>query len=283
VVGTTTTTLTADSIGSEYFVAPDTDPNGWVYYGGTAELRRLPKAGGAVQDVELAAGLTTAHLGYAMLVAGQEIYVVDDSATTTAGRLHRISTDGGSSWTVEDYATFPQLPADDFRGVAYHDSAIYLVTFNASGGQQIWTVPASGVAPQIATLLGTVAGEGNCGGIAVDDLYIYLACGTGERLVRLPLMSAPTLTSELITSAFDMSNVAGALHKDDIDADGIADVLYLHTHIADNWYVCNPASTSPTGNLLLSIPGLNYGMGFDPVGKALYVYHPSGDDVIRIE
>ncbi|MEM9074209.1 MAG: MXAN_6577-like cysteine-rich protein, partial [Myxococcota bacterium] len=68
------------------YVAVDDDPDGFVYVGGTSQLYRIPKTGGAFEDVALAAGLTTDELGYDMIVDGDDIYTVD-----TENAVYRIS------------------------------------------------------------------------------------------------------------------------------------------------------------------------------------------------
>src|SRR5690606_574742 len=95
-------------------------PAGHVYVGGTDYLYRMPKVGGPATDVEALAGLSTSQLGYAMVIAGSELFLLESKLSGTTGHVWRISTDNGSTWNVVDYATFPQQPEDWIRaGVAY--------------------------------------------------------------------------------------------------------------------------------------------------------------------
>jgi hypothetical protein len=85
-------------------MATDTDPNGWIYVGGTTALYRVPKGGGPSEAVHTVAGLTGDQLGYAMLVNGSDIFTVESQTTGMTEHLWRISTDGGATWNAEDYA-----------------------------------------------------------------------------------------------------------------------------------------------------------------------------------
>src|SRR5690606_31450507 len=125
-VGATITRVPLEAIGSmfsEYYVATDDDPNGYLYLRSDSQLLRKPKAGGMFENVAAAAGLGTNHLGYAMLIDGPKIYTVDNKTTTGgAQRLWRITSNGGATWELTDVATFGTSasddPEDDFRGIA---------------------------------------------------------------------------------------------------------------------------------------------------------------------
>lgn len=284
VVGTTETRITtATGSLSEYYVVADDDPNGWVYVGGTSSLKRVPKAGGAVEDVYALASLGTTNVGYDMLVVGDNIFTLD-STTTTVGRLYRISSNGGTSWNVQDFASFATAPADDFRGMTHYDGRIYLVTQEGSSGvgTQIWSVDANpATVPTAATLEGTIPGELYCTGIAADDNYFYLTCATGDRVVRV---SRTTFMSELIADPIYLTSTSTQIYADDLDADGTADVLYFHGYHEYAWYICDPAGT-PFVDELANFGGStsNYGMGFDPVAKTLWFFDDDTNELVRFD
>jgi hypothetical protein len=281
----TTLTQFPSGIGSftEYYVGVDTDPNGWVYVGGTSALHRLPKGGGPL-EIETVPGLGTTNLGYDMLIVGNDVFTIESKTSGTTGHLWRISTDGGTTWNVQDFATFPSVPEDDFRAAAHHDGRIYLATHEATLGvaTEIWSVDLNAPPPVMAVLEGTVDGERNCVGIAVDDLYYYLACGTDNRLVRVDRI---TFAVELMTDAWSISTLAASLRSNDANSDGIADQLYLQSNDRRAFYVCDPAGVAYTD--LLTTYGTstttNYGMDFDPLGNVLWTYHDSLESFVSIE
>src|SRR5690606_31976810 len=98
IVGSTMSRVSTDLPSfTEYYMAADENPSGYVYIGGTLDLRRLPKSGGTSEDVETLAGLTSSQVGYDVVVAGNEIFTIDDS-DGSSGRVFRISRDGGATW-----------------------------------------------------------------------------------------------------------------------------------------------------------------------------------------
>src|SRR5690606_23418421 len=83
---------------TEYFVAADTSPNGYVYVGGTSNLYRMPKAGGTVEDVEAAASLPISHLGSALLVVRDAFDTRESTTTAVPSRpTRRLTTSGGTA------------------------------------------------------------------------------------------------------------------------------------------------------------------------------------------
>ncbi len=289
VVGTTTARVTTGVASfTEIYVAADESPTGYVYFGGTSALWRIPKAGGTVEDADVLAGITSTHLGNAMLIDGSNIYVVNDSSTGTTGKLWRISTDGGASWMVQDYATFPTAPADDFRGITAHGGRIYLVTEEGTSGvTEIWSVDAAAATlPATATLEITVPGEAYCTGIARDDASFYLACeGSGrDRLVRVPAAGGAAF---LITDAFPMGLTANHVVGDDLDADGVFDVLYVQLGEEQVLFVCSPAGATPFVGVLADFSGgvsttTNYGLGFDRTANVLWSIDDDNRDLVSI-
>ncbi|MEC7519308.1 MAG: MXAN_6577-like cysteine-rich protein [Myxococcota bacterium] len=285
-VGTTETRIPT-GLGSftEYWVVADDIPTGWIYFGGTGDFYRVPKAGGPVEDVEALAGLTTSQLGYEAVIVGAEIYAIESTTTGTMGHVWRISTDGGLTWLVEDYATFPMAPNDDFRGATAIPSLgrIFLVTDESSTatGTEIWSVPIGMSAPQTATLELTVPGVANCTGIARDNTYYYLACGTGERLGRVPVGGG---AFEDITTMFDMSSTTNDVYGEDLDMDGTFDVLYVQSWYEEIYYVCDPATATPFADLMVDVGGSssNYGMGFDG-DSSLYLVDDDNREIIVVQ
>lgn len=269
---------------SEYFVSADNDPNGWVYAGGTGNLYRMSKDGVTVQDVEALAGLTSTELGYAMLVDGQNLYTVNESTTGTTGRVFRISSDGGATWLVEDAAGFSPAPADDFRAIDAYGGLVYLMTQEGSSTvpTEIWQFDPGSGTPAVATMIASISGYYNCGGLEVDMNYFYLACGSSEVILRV---DRSTNTVEELTIAYDLSNVAGSLHGADTDADGLIDYLYAQSYYEEGYFVCGLGASNFSDVLFQFGTGAsgNYGMGFDSVSNQLWMIDDGNRDFIRVD
>lgn len=287
-VGTTTTRLASGIPGSftESYVAADTAPNGYVYVGGSSNLYRAPKAGGAFEDVEIEAGLTFSQLGLGMAIVGNKIFVTDTISTTTAPYMWRLSTSGGITWNPLGYGQFPTTPNDGVSAIFHHGGRLYSVTDEITTGvdTQIWSVGASAVLlPTEAVLEGTVVGEEDCDGISGDDTYFYLACANNDRLVRV---NRTTFQSELITDAIDLSLTNNAVHAHDFDGDGSADALYVQTDEERVQYVCGPAGTAPFWRDVLVEFGTDtasYGLGFDPVANVLWAFDDDTQEFVSIQ
>jgi hypothetical protein len=284
-VGTTTARLTTGIPSlTEQYVAVDEDPAGYVYVGGTTQLYRTPKAGGSTIDVGLAVPLTSANLGYDMLVDGSDVLTLDSNTTATTNQLFRISRDGGTSWAIENYLTLPQAPNDDFRAVTEYGGRMYLTTDETTAGTQIWSVPAaSSVLPQAAVLETTLANEDNCSGLALDDTYYYLACGGLDRLLRV---DRTTLAVELLTDVIDLNTTKNSLHAHDFDGDGAADALYVHSYHEEVYYVCEPTGAAPYWvDVLVSFGSgtSNYGLGFDRTAGTLWMFDDDTREFVSIE
>ncbi len=284
VVGSTESRLpTGLSSFSEYFLRPDEDVNGWLYFGGAYDLHRIPKAGGTVENVETLAGLSTSHMGYDLLVTGSQIFSLDTNGGAT-GRLWRISIDNGVSWFVEDFAAFSTVtPADEFRSMAAYNGSIYMITQEVTAGvdTEIWSVSATpGVVPDEAVLEVTFP-ELYCTGLDMDDFHYYVACATLERLLRV---DRTTGAVGLLSNSFDLSGTLNTVIMDDIGGDGIADVLYLQVGTEAAYYTCDPAGM-PYTDILMDWGGStsNFGLGFDPVAGMLWAYDDDVQELVQIQ
>ncbi len=284
----TTTARIATGTGSftEYYVAADTDPSGYVYVGGLSDLFRIPKAGGAFEDVVAAAGITSTELGYNMAIAGSSIFTMDSTTSTTSSFLWRLSTSNGVTWNPLGYAAWPTGPGDSAKGIFVDGGRMYILIdeISANTPTAIWSVSSSAVVlPEDAVLEGSVAGEGDCDAISGDADYFYLTCSDGDRIVRV---DRATFVSELITDAIDLSTSRNAVHAHDTDADGTADVLYVQADAERVHYVCSPAGVAPFWADLLVEFGTgtsNHGLGFDPVNKKLWAYDDDTQELVSIE
>jgi hypothetical protein len=273
---------------TESYVAVDASPTGWVYFGGNTLLYRIPKAGGTVEDVSVAAGVGSTQLGQDMLIVGNEIYTLDDRTSGIAGWLWRISTDGGATFIPagEDYASFATPPGDDFRGIAAHGGTIFMITTETTttAMTEIWSVPAgSPTAPVAATLLGTIPNLG-CSGLAADSTYLYSACSTADEIVRI---DRATLAVTSIPVGRTVSATHNSLHLDDTNGDGVGDVLYFNLGEENALYVCGAGTASP---FLSPVPlsdwggaTSNHGLGFDPAANALWGYDDDTRELLRIQ
>jgi hypothetical protein len=285
-----TTTRVATGLGTftESYVAADTSPTGYVYVGGTSNLYRLPKAGGPVENVVEAAGITTTPLGSTMAIVGGKIFTVDTTTSTTTPFLWRLSISGGVTWSPLGYGQWPSTPGDIVRGVFHDDGRLYLVTDETTTGvaTQIWSINTSAVLlPAEPRLEGTVPGAEDCDSIAGDDTYFYLTCATGDRLLRV---HRTTFASELVTDTIDLSLTNNQVHAHDLDDDGHADVLYVVSDEERVHYVCDPDGAAPFWRDVLVEYGsgtasANYGLGFDPVGRALWAFDDDTLEFVKIQ
>lgn len=272
---------------TEYYVATDTNPNGYVYFGGTSDLWRMPKAGGTAQNVYTAAGLSSSNLGYDMLVDGDQVFTLESNTSTsaTSGLLWRITKDAGATWLPEDYMQLPQAANDDMRGITKYKGRYYMTTDEITDGTQIWSLPASATAvPQTAVLEATVP-TGYCNGIALDDKYYYLACTDDDEILRVDRM---TQAETVLTTAYPVNITKVALHADDFDDDGIADALYYSDYSEQVAYICKPGVTGPYYTDVLATFGSatttsNYGLAFDPVNGVLWMYDDDSKELIKIQ
>jgi len=287
-VGTTTARVPTGvtTTFSEYYVAADQNPTGFVYVGGTSVLYRLPKAGGTVQDVAAAASLTsTTHLGYEMVIDGNDIYVLNDTTTGTTGKLWRISTNGGTTWTVQDYATFPTAPGDDLRGATVYGGRIYMVTDESSSANtEVWSVPTGATTLPVTATLELSFGLGGlsyCDGIARDTTYYYFACYTSDQIVRVPIGGG---TYELITDMHPTSITKATLSGVDTTSDGVYDILYMQSGYEAIYYVCGPASGTPFSSVLVDFGGAssNFGLGLDRVANTLWAFDDDTREFVSV-
>lgn len=286
VVGTTLArvTTTAPTTLTEYYMAADSSPTGFIYFGGVSQLFRVPKAGGSLEDVEALAGIGAAQLGYDMLIDGTDIYVLNSATSSTTGHLWRISDDGGATWIAggEDYASFAVTPNDDFRGVASDGTTIFLITEDFTE-TQIWSVPA-GIAtvPNAATLVTTIPND-DCTGLAVDSTYLYLACagGTPDQLIRV---HRTTFAIDLLNDTVALSGTHNSLHVDDNDSDGVADVIYMQVDDEAIYYTCGLSGAPFTAALVTWGTGTtNYGLGFeDGATPVLWSYDDDTEELINV-
>lgn len=274
---------------TEWYVAADESPTGFVYFGGLngtgagTQLYQMRKSGGPLVNVYTAAGLTADNAGYGMFIDGPEIFLIDSDSSNTTGQVFRISTTGGASWAVQDYAAFPVVPGDDLRGGTVYGGRIYVVTDESTdtAATEIWSMEARATTlPVVPRLERTFEGN-DCQGVARDASYFYVACGTGDRIVRVPVGTGP---AELVTDYFDLNLNANALHGEDLNADGTFDVLYVGRGATDVGYVCNPG-TSPYADTLVSFGtrAANYGLGFDRTAGVLWTLDDTTFDLISIQ
>jgi hypothetical protein len=267
---------------SEYFMAADASPTGWVYVGGSSDMWRVPKAGGVGESIELLGGFTTTRLGYDMALAGSDIFTVETTTIPSANALFRVSRDGGTTWVAgaEDYATFSPTPNDDFRGSAGYGGNLYLITqeITTTSNTEIWSVPlGASTVPVTGTRLGTIPFL-DCTGLAADSTYLYTACENFDEIVRI---DRATMATTVIANTINLSTTRSALAADDLDSDGVADVIYFNTGGHEAFFVCGWTATSMGFAARLASWGVtatsNFGLAFDESTNTLYGW----DDVTR--
>ncbi|MBK8995100.1 MAG: Ig-like domain-containing protein [Myxococcales bacterium] len=282
-IGKTVTKLptgTASSYPSVYYVVPDQNPTGNVYFGGSTELWRVPKTGGTGVEVTTAAGLSSSHLGYDMVVSGNDLFTIESKSSGTTGFVWRISKDAGASFGLTDFATFPAAPADTMDSANLYKGRIYMVTTDSV---EIWSVDALAASPPTtAKLEASVPSEGSCYGIAVDDKFFYLTCGDDDRLVRV---DRTTSAVTLLTNSLDISTTQNYLHAKDTTGDGTADFLYFKAGDDIVYFTCNPAGATPYSDVLASYgTGYgSYGLGLDAAANKLYAWDDSTYELVVIQ
>ena len=287
-VGTNLTALTTGlGTTTEYYVATDDAPDGYVYVGGATVLYRLPKSGGFLnlESIHSQPGVVSGNLGYDMIVVGDQVFTLNSKTTGTDGHLYRISSNGGATWNAQDAAIFPSVPQDKLRGITHRDGRLYMPTHEATAGvpTEIWSVDITGALPTAAILEAVIPDERHCAGIAMDDVNYYLACGTGDRVLRV---NRTTQAVDLLTDAWPISTITASLKASDVDDDGIADHLYLQSNNRQIHYVCDPAGPLPYSDLLVSFGAsstVNYGLDYDPVANVLWSHHDVTKDFVRVE
>jgi hypothetical protein len=286
-VGTSVTRLeTGIPSFTENYVAADAAANGWVYVGGSTDLYRIRKAGGALEDVTVEAGISSTPLGSAMAIVGGKIFTLDTVTATTSPFLWRLSTSGGVTWNALGYGEFPVAAGASARGIAHHGGRLYLVTDETTVGAatEIWSVNASAILlPDAAVLEGTITGEGDCDGIAVDDHYFYLACADVDHVVRV---DRTTFAVEVLTDAVPLNLTKNEVHADDFDGDGAADALYVQSDEERVHYVCAPAGVGPFWRDILVDLGTgtgNFGLGFDAAAGVLWTYDDDTGELVSIQ
>lgn len=289
-IGTTATRI-ATGIPSftEYFVAADTNPNGYVYVGGTTDLYRVPKAGGGAENVVLESGISSTPLGYSMAVVGNKIFTLDTTTSSTSAFLWRLSISGGATWNPLGYGRYPQTAGASAYAMFHYKGRLYIATNETTTGAatEIWSVSDSAlVLPVVAQLEGTFTGEKGCDSITGDDHYFYLTCDdSNNHIIRV---DRTTFQPELITDAIDLSTTKNELYAHDFDGDGTADALYVKSDDEVVQYVCGPAGAPPFWrDILVDFGGTgttsNYGLGFDPVAKMLWAYDDDTQELISIQ
>jgi len=285
-VGSTVSKLTTGlTYTSTYYVAPDANPSGWIYFGGSTELYRIKKSGGTAESVDTAANLSSSNMGYDMVINGNDIFTIESQSSGTTGYVWRISTNAGQSWQLTDFATFATTPLDTFDTATFYKGKIYMLTNEGSySGEntEIWSVDATATSlPAPASLEVSIPGESYCMGIAVDDKSYYLTCGTDDRLIRV---DRATKAVTLVTDAWDLSTTQNYMHGKDTNNDGVYDYLYFKAGDDEVYFVCNP-STTPYSDVLASYgTGYgNYGLGFDAAANKLYAFDDSNSEVVVIQ
>ncbi|MEO1337192.1 MAG: hypothetical protein AAFV29_16235, partial [Myxococcota bacterium] len=143
--------------------------------------------------------------------------------------------------------------------------------------------------PVVPTLLGTIATLASCSGLALDRQFFYTACDSfsvsPDALVRI---ERTTLTPTLIIDdapSLDISSTYNAVEQQDLDDDGVADVLWVHG-FNDKAYVCSPATaTSETVffNAFGEGADSEAGLALDAAAGALYLYDENPDALFRFE
>jgi hypothetical protein len=281
-VGGSVTKVSAPS-GTWYYLAADQLANGYVYLGNTSSMYRVTK-GTWIQ--QLANGVASSWLGYNMFMNGNEPFTNEYTLSSTTGYVYKLIP--GTTWSAQDFVTFPQTPGDYIKSGVVYKGKIYLMTTESAttSNHEIWSANAApSTFPNNATQEGTFTGEGYCNGLAVDDKYFYTACGTGGRLIRI---DRTTKAVSLVTNAFLLgtSSYPNAVHAHDTNNDGTADFLYYRGYKPEIYFVCSPAGSTPYADILATTSSSTssaYGLAFDAANKTLYATDPGAGQLAIVK
>ncbi len=276
--GPTSISIPSDLGGSAHGIAVDTSTTGWVYILETTGLFRFTKDGMMSEDLEALPALASLEFGYDIEFSGDDLYVLDDSSSSTSNRVQRISTDGGQTFLYTDMVSFPTNP-DDLRGIAVDGTTVYVITQSTSN-TELLSADISGALPATAVLEATLSSLSGCAGLDYDDDYFYTGCTGPDRVVRI---DRTTLTPEDLTTSIDASTTYNAPVVQDDDGDGKADVLWFGG-FDEMVYICSPGDTLPvfTGEFGAG-EDADYGAARDAVNNVLWRYDESPETLFRYE
>lgn len=293
--GTDSTTVnTSASIDSTaYGIEADADASGYVYINGTGSFIRIAKDGSSDDDVETLAGVSAGDLtGYDVKFDGDDVYVVPSAATGTVGRVTRISTDGGQTFSIQDMLDFGAAGAPtDLRSVAVDGDTMYAITHDRPC--TLYEADISGTLPATASLLFTLTGYLDCSGMQVDASYVYTTAGgtpsdsIEDAVIRIDRVTGAVdeLFADFITFNLDDSGY-NDLELQDGDGDGTPDVLWAAGDGGDRRYICTPGQSNQvpffSAEFASSISGDN-GIAYDSALNALWLYNETSDDLFRLE
>jgi hypothetical protein len=274
---------------TEYYVSADSSATGSVYVGGTSSLYRVPKTGGAYEDVVASGGATSTQLGYSMAIVGSKLFTLDSTTSATTPFLWRLSTSAGVTWNPLGYGQYPKTAGAGAYAMFPYKGRLYIATNEGTSTAvtEIWSVSTTAISlPAEAVLEGTVTGELDCDGITGDDHYFYLTCNnSNDHIVRV---DRTTFQPELLTDRIPLNTTRNELHAHDFDGDGDADALYVKSDDETVRYICGPAAAGPFWqDTLVDFGGTsttgNYGLGFDSVGNVLWTYDDDTQELISIQ
>ncbi len=280
-------------------MAADEDPNGWIYYvepnNGVSRFRK----DGTVHELDLQDridGLESSIIGYDVEVAGPNIYLTNDSTSCTTNCVYRVSNDGGVSFSFEDIGDFSaDPPNDDFRGIHVAGTTMYVITHDAAA-TQLWSLDLSGAFPTPATLLATFGDFEYCSGLNGDSTYLYTVCDdtdgdtTSSQVQGVARIDLTSLTVERIVEAPSLTvstAMYSSVYGQDLDDDGLFDLLYVTGDSGTDAYVCRPSAAATADAFaeewLTDFSGEDEGMAYDPVTNSLYKVGESSATAVRFD
>lgn len=270
---------------SSYQIAADTDTstNGYVYILGTSSLVRISKDSTRSDDVEVLAGLAAADLGYEMEIVGNAIYVVSDSTSGTSNRVQRISNDGGATFSIQDMMDFTAVGApEDIRGIEIEGNTMYVVTHQTDC--VIYEANIGGTLPAPASEVVTLTGYDSCTGFDVDNTYFYTTFGDTpdndieDGMLRIDRSSfaLQELFADYLTFNLDDSGY-NAIEVQDLDNDGLADIMFTSGDGGQRRYLCTPSEAGPYFSRAYreDLDGDN-GLALEPTENVIWLYDEGG-------
>jgi len=254
-----------------------------LYVGGTSSILSADLDTGVATIHGSADGLTTAHLGYALVAASGSVFAADSTTSTSASRITRAF--DGVTWGPTSWDLNPVYPASSpTYAMTCDGAALYLTTRRTGANTNTGIYRLDLAAPGTPVLLGT-AGVWYVTGIAIDPSWVYLAGATaaGEGVYRVPrsdLGAAPTLLVGL-----DTSTTHNPLA---LDTSAMPPILYAHAYGGDVHAIVGADGAAPAYVGAISTLGTtaDYAMTFDPATGALYLLESetTGQDrLIRLE
>jgi cysteine-rich repeat protein len=250
-----------------------------LFMGDFSSVFSFPKGIGATAvEHGSAEGLTTTHLGYDLVFAGNSLFSVDSTTTTNVSRLFRIY--DGATWGPTPWDLAPTYPSSSGSyAIATDGTGLFLTTRRTSVSANFYSF--STAAPGAPTLLGTNTTVWYVVGVAMDDQYFYVASNgtSGEGVYRVSRLNVSGAAQKIANVGTDTT-----CNNIELDAFAGPKYLYVRNDLGDVHAIKDPASASPVHVGAITTLGTtsDYAMTFDKADGVLYLFETETDSAGRI-